>query len=169
MVRFIAELDSQAFDQIVARYLGPGLAVARQFLQDSSLSEDAVQTSLMRVIKQRDKYQPVRPFANWFYAILRNTCRDMLRSQSRQARLAREAAVAKSARQQDASDGGLETRDMLATLPDTLRQVLELRILGGLAFGDIATALDISLEAAKKRAQRGLRRLREARSAWGEK
>jgi len=62
MVRFIAELDSQAFDQIVARYLGPGLAVARQYLQDSSLSEDAVQTSLMRVIKQRDKYQPGRPF-----------------------------------------------------------------------------------------------------------
>jgi len=168
MVRFIAELDSGAFDQIVARYLGPGLAVARQYLRDESLSEDAVQTAMMRVIKQRGKYQPGRPFANWFYTILRNTCRDMLRHQSRQARLVREVAVARPCRTQDVSDGGLETRDLLATLPKILREVLELRILGGLAFGDIATALDISSEAAKKRAQRGLRQLREARSSWGE-
>jgi len=42
MVRFIAGFDSQAFDQIVARYLQPGLAVARRYLQDSALAEDAV-------------------------------------------------------------------------------------------------------------------------------
>jgi len=169
MIRFVAELDSQAFDQIVARYLGPSLAVAGQYLQDFSLSEDAVQTAMMRVIKQRSRYQPGRPFANWFYTILRNTCRDMLRSQSRQARLVREAAAVKASGMQAASDGGLETRDLLATLPKILREVLELRILHGLAFKDISAALDISPEAAKKRAQRGLRQLREARSAWGER
>jgi len=169
MLRFITELDSQAFDQIVARHLGPALAVARQYLQDPSLSEDAVQTAMLRVIKQRGKYEPSRPFSNWFYTILRNTCRDMLRGQSRQARLVREAVAAQVGRTRDASDGELETRDMLATLPKILREVLELRILGGLSFGDIAAALNISLEAAKKRAQRGLRQLRETRSAWGER
>ena len=169
MIRFVAELDSQAFDQIVARYLGPSLAVARQYLQDPSLSEDAVQTAMLRVIQQRSRYQPGRPFANWFYTILRNTCRDMLRSQSRQARLVREVAAVKGSGIQAASDGDLETRDLLATLPKILREVLELRILHGLAFKDISAALDISPEAAKKRAQRGLRQLREARSAWGER
>jgi RNA polymerase sigma-70 factor, ECF subfamily len=143
--------------------------VARQYLQDPSLAEDAVQTAMLRVIKQRGKYQPNRPFSNWFYTILRNICRDMLRGQSRQARLVREAVAAQVDRTGSASDGELETRDMLATLPKILREVLELRILGDMPFGDIAVALDISLEAAKKRAQRGLRRLREAKSAWGER
>ena len=164
MIRFVAELDSRAFDQIVARYLHPGLAVARQYLQDSSLAEDAVQTAMLRVIKQRHKYQPSRPFANWFYTILRNTCRDMLRHQSRQARLVREAATARAYRTHYAPSGELETRDLLETLPKTLRDVLELRILHALAFRDIAAALDISVEAAKKRAQRGLRLLREVHS-----
>lgn len=165
MVRFIAGLDARAFDQIVARYLQPGLAVARRYLQDSSLAEDAVQTTLLRVIKQRHKYQPSRPFANWFYTILRNTCRDMLRHQSRQARLVREVATARTSQRQHAPSGELETRDLLETLPKISREVLELRILHGLAFKDIAAALDISQEAAKKRAQRGLRLLREAHSA----
>lgn len=165
MVRFIAGLDSRAFDQIVGRYLNPGLAVARQYLQDSSLAEDAVQTALLRVIKQRHKYQPSRPFANWFYTILRNTCRDMLRHQSRQARLLHEAATARTSRIHCAPGGELEARDLLETLPKISREVLELRILHALAFRDIATVLDISEEAAKKRAQRGLRLLREIYSA----
>jgi len=164
MARFIAELDSQAFDQIVARYLHPALAVARQYLQDSSLAEDAVQTTLLRVVKQRHKYQPSRPFANWFYTILRNTCRDMLRHQSRQVRLVRQAATARTSPTHHAPGGELETRDLLETLPEISREVLELRILHALAFRDIATALGISEEAAKKRAQRGLRILREAHS-----
>lgn len=165
MARFIAELDSKAFDQIVARYLHPGLAVAKQYLQNSSLAEDAVQTALLRVIKQRHKYQPSRPFANWFYTILRNTCRDMLRYQSRQVRLVRQAATVRTSPTQYTPGGELETRDLLAILPMISREVLELRILHALAFRDIATALGISEEAAKKRAQRGLRLLREAHSA----
>ena len=162
MIRFITELDSQAFDQIVVRYIRPALAVARQYLRDSSLAEDAVQTAMLQVIRQRRKYQPSRPFANWFYTILRNTCRDMLRRQLRQTRLLRQAVTARTARSPRAPGGELETRDMLEILPELSREVLELRILHGLAFKDIAAAMDISLEAAKKRAQRGLRMLREA-------
>ncbi|MDP6543295.1 MAG: RNA polymerase sigma factor [Phycisphaerae bacterium] len=164
MARFTVELDSQAFDLIVARYIHPGLAVARQYLQDSSLAEDAVQTAMLRVIKQRHKYQPFRPFANWFYTILRNTCRDMLRHQSHQARLIRDVATTQAYRTHYGPSGELETRDLLGTLPKTSRAVLELRILHGLAFRDIAAALGISHEAAKKRAQRGLRLLREGHS-----
>ena len=53
-----------------------------------------------------------------------------------------------------------EARDLLAALPPRDRVVLTLRVLHGLAFRDVAAALGISEEAAKKRAQRALRRLR---------
>jgi DNA-directed RNA polymerase specialized sigma24 family protein len=46
-------------------------------------------------------------------------------------------------------------------VPAGERDVLVLRIVEGLPFADVAAALDISEEAAKKRAQRGLSRLRD--------
>jgi DNA-directed RNA polymerase specialized sigma24 family protein len=67
------------------------------------------------------------------------------------------------------TDGGASPtlRTYLSEIPKLLdvlahneRDVLVLRIVHGLGFRDVAAALGISEEAAKKRAQRALRRLR---------
>jgi DNA-directed RNA polymerase specialized sigma24 family protein len=49
---------------------------------------------------------------------------------------------------------------MMRALPPLERDVLVLRIVEGLSFAEIAAAVGISEEAAKKRSQRGLQRLR---------
>ena len=54
----------------------------------------------------------------------------------------------------------LDICNMLDVLARGERDVLELRIVHGLGFRDVGAALGISEEAAKKRAQRALRRLR---------
>ena len=55
--------------------------------------------------------------------------------------------------------------DMLAGLPKDAQAVLTLRIVHDLPFRDVAAALGISEEAAKKRAQRALRLLRKQRES----
>ena len=50
--------------------------------------------------------------------------------------------------------------ELLGALARSDQDVLVLRIVHGLGFRDVAAALGISEEAAKKRAQRALRRLR---------
>jgi len=164
MARFSAKLDADVFEQIVSFYMSPALAVARQILSDHNLAEDAVQESFLRVIRKRDQYIPGSPFSCWFYAIVRNVCIDMLRKQARQKQAIEEITTLDEW-------GTLQTNlseipKLLDVLTSRERDVLVLRIVHGLAFHDIAAALGISEESAKKRAQRALKRLRAKVFDW---
>ncbi len=162
MALFQRCLDATAFETLVGRLMRPAVSAASQLLPDQALAEDAVQEAFLRVVRSRDSYRPGKSFSSWFYAILRNVCSDMRRRNARQARLIAEAADAKTTAGHEPGDD-LDVTELLARLPDADRIVLTLRVLDGLAFGDIAVVLGISTEAAKKRAQRALRRLREDR------
>ncbi len=162
MERFQRTGDAAAFETVVARCLPPAVGVARQLLGRPALAEDAVQEAMLRVLRCRESYDPSRPFRGWFFAILRNVCVDMLRRDAHQLRLTREAAERyRTASAAPQPDGG--AADLLAVLPRRERDVLALRVLGELSFREVAEALGVSEEAAKKRAQRGLARLRRSR------
>jgi RNA polymerase sigma-70 factor (ECF subfamily) len=158
MARFKKHLDETAFERIVNDYTPPASALAHQMLQDPTLAEDAVQETFVRVIRKRRQYVSSRPFSHWFYAILRHICIDMLRKQKREKNAARYLAhrIKRFIRNEPES----ECISLLNTLPLHERSVLDLRVVHSMSFEEIAVALDISVEAAKKRAQRGLRKLR---------
>lgn len=158
MVRFQSRLDSNAFDGIVSAYMRPAVAVAAQILSDRALAEDAVQESFLRVIRKRDQYVPGSPFSCWFYTIVRNVCVDMLRKCTREK--ATINAIADRRRFNAPRADSPEIPELLSVLSKSDQDVLVLRIVHGLGFRDVAAALGISEEAAKKRAQRALRRLR---------
>jgi RNA polymerase sigma-70 factor (ECF subfamily) len=159
MALFQREQSPAVFDQLVARFLRPGLAVARQFLRNSAAAEDAVQETFLRIVRRHEQYSPAKPFTGWFYTILRNVCIDTARRESRHNQVLQDFA---QERREPSTVGPSSAVDMdlLARLPEAERDVLSLRILDGLAFAEIGAALGISEEAAKKRSQRGLRRLR---------
>lgn len=158
MVRFQSRLDSYAFDKIVSAYMKPAVGVARQILSDRALAEDAVQESFLRVIRKRHQYIPGSPFSCWFYAIVRNVCVDMLRKCKREKETLKQ--VAASLEPESLRSHRPDTPELLDVLARSDRDVLVLRVVHGLGFRDVAAALGISEEAAKKRAQRALRRLR---------
>jgi len=165
MARFRSRLDSAAFDHLASRFLRPATAVARQILCDRTLAEDAVQEAFLRLIRGRDQYDPAKPFAPWFYAIVRHVSVDLARRRVRYREALDDLASHAPA------DGPVEApavppdaavaADLLGLLPRGERAVLVLRIIEGMPFREVAVALGLSEEAAKKRAQRGLRRLRE--------
>ncbi len=159
MRRFQLTGDADTFAEIVARCLGPALAIARRILNDPSLAEDAVQEAFLRVVRRRDAYIPTQPFAGWFYTILRNVCVDTLRRIARQAKLVQEASTRLQAVERPA-ELAADALEMLDVLPKGEKDVLVLRIVQNLSFREISAAMGISEEAAKKRAQRGLKRLR---------
>jgi len=171
MSRFQECLESDAFEQIVSSYMSPALAVARRLLSDNALAEDAVQESLLRVIRKRDQYISGRRFSCWFYSIVRNVCLDMLRHRAHQKQAIEKIAAMSepgtlrsdlpASSSQDANCGSrAEIPELLDVLAPGERDVLVLRIVHGLRLRDVGAALGISEEAAKKRAQRGLRQLR---------
>ncbi len=162
MVRFIGELDKSAFDQIVNMYRYKSLAVAFKILGDSALAEDVVQEAFLRVIRRRSQYDPKKSFSSWFFTILRNVAIDSIRKNRRS-----HETLEKYSRMQDINTSkqkdllDIEPENVLNRLPDGEREVLILRILYDMPFKDIADSLDIAANAARKRAQRGLCRLRQ--------
>ncbi len=159
MARFQCHLDEGAFEQLVSTYTAPALTVANQFLPDHALAEDAVQEAFVRVVHRRNQFKPAHAFSTWFYAILRHVCIDMLRKMKRHRNVIEQLNQTTAIRNTEKPDS--DELLLLNALPVRERGVLELRVMHGLSFREVAQALNISEEAAKKRAQRGLRRLRE--------
>ncbi|MCK4753429.1 MAG: sigma-70 family RNA polymerase sigma factor [Planctomycetes bacterium] len=161
MAEFQQTLDKKAFGEIVSRYTQPGLTVARQLLYDNHLAEDAVQETFMRLIRHRGQYKASQSFSGWFYAILRNTCFDMLRKKKRGEKVIQEIALESEITIYGPSEPVETGLKLLNCLPRGEQDVLQLRILEEMSFRDIGISLGISEEAAKKRGQRGLQRLRK--------
>jgi len=163
-LRFRRTLDEDAFDALVARHAKRAHAVALSFLKEPAAAEDAVQEALLRLVRAREKFRRDLRFAEWFYALLRNCCRDEMR---RRVRSPVEDAGSQERTVHADPHGQVETRERahaarraLDALAPPEREVLVLRVHGGLGFPEIAAACGITTEAAKKRAYRALERLR---------
>jgi RNA polymerase sigma-70 factor (ECF subfamily) len=166
MRQFQEAFDEVAFDELVARYYRPAQVTARNLLGQSSAAEDAVQEAFVRVVGARKSFDPARSFAPWFYSILRHVCVDLQRKEGRRSKqLEALAEQARDEAQAPPSDG--RAAAMLQSLPPPDQEVLALRLVHGMPFHEIAAHLGCSVETAKKRAQRALKRLRADDSLRG--
>ena len=165
MARFQHTLDESVFQELVSRYLNGAFAASSAILRERTRAEDAVQEAFVRVIQARGQYKPSRPFAPWFYAIVRNVCRDIQRELERQPRAASDYVRAGG----EPVSPGMTCTELLEGLSESEQEVLMLRIVEDMPFFNIAMVLDCSVEAAKKRYQRALDELRRRRGARQEK
>lgn len=162
----------EAFDELFARY---GRKVYNLFLRalgNAETARDLVQETFMRVISARERYQPTRTFSSWLYTIAMNLLRDQFRRRRRE-RAKGEGRVAI----EDLSETNLEIRveeqnielserraaiqQAVQELPVEQREVILLAKYQGLSYAEIAGILGISEAAAKQRAYRALKTLRE--------
>ncbi len=154
--------DQQEFSILLRRYAGKAVAVAREYLFDEMAAQDAVQEAFIRISRNRSQYKLGSQFAPWFFRILRNVCLDQLRRRKAYLdAITRFWQDEKDVKNPEVNTSGSEYVQLLSRLPQMERRVLELRINGELSFEEIAAATGCSVEAAKKRAQRGIRKLRD--------
>jgi RNA polymerase sigma-70 factor (ECF subfamily) len=73
------EGDPQAFEALVRRLVRPALAAAWEFVPTREDAEDIVQDAFARAWRQLVRYDAARPFAPWFFTILRNVARNARR------------------------------------------------------------------------------------------
>jgi RNA polymerase sigma-70 factor (ECF subfamily) len=79
--------DADAYDRLVRRHLRPAMALAWQYCRDLADAEDIVQDAFHRAVRALPDYDPGRPFAPWFYAIVRNAALGARGKASRRAAL----------------------------------------------------------------------------------
>jgi RNA polymerase sigma-70 factor (ECF subfamily) len=136
--------------------------MARQWVSARSDAEDVVQEAFIRFWRSRHR---VADPAAFLFACVRNCALDWQRERSRQTR--REEAVARPEEEPLFADS-LEHDERqsaiaaaLRRLPDNQRDVLVMKIWGGLSFPQIAEALQISANTAASRYRYALDKLRQ--------
>jgi RNA polymerase sigma-70 factor (ECF subfamily) len=135
---------------------------ARQWVASHADAEDIVQDAFVRFWRSRER--AIDPAA-YLYACVRHGALDWQRHQARKLR--REQAVARP-EAEPMFCGGLEQDERRAAiaaalvgLPENQREVLVMKIWGGLSFPQIADALSIPANTAASRYRYALSTLRE--------
>ena len=158
--------EIEAFDALYAAFAGRLRGYLLSQCRDPTLADDLLQETFMQIHRSRQTYQPGRPVTPWVYAIARHVYLMKRRSAGRRLRF--EDALAADARSSDGRRDALETivdgdqvRRALRGVPADQRQALLMHHVEGWSFVEIAARLGIRVNAAKTRAFRGMKKMRE--------
>jgi RNA polymerase sigma factor (sigma-70 family) len=159
--------DEPSFEALYARHARTVLAFLTHMVRDTALAEDLLQTTFLSVVRARGRYQPGTAVRAWILAIAANAGRDALRRRrTRREELSLpsgEAPEPPAPETKEPSDpvAARAIQDALMRLPAEQREAVVLHKMHELSFDEIASALGITVSAAKVRAHRGYHRLRE--------
>jgi RNA polymerase sigma-70 factor (ECF subfamily) len=158
--------EIEAFDALYAAFAGRLRGYLLSQCRDATLADDLLQETFMQIHRSRRTYQPGRPVTPWIYAIARNVYLMKRRSAGRRNRF--EESLAADVRSSDGSRDALgiiaegdAVRRALRHIPADQRQALLMHHVQGWSFVEIASRLGIRVNAAKTRAFRGMRKMRE--------
>jgi RNA polymerase sigma-70 factor, ECF subfamily len=156
----------EAFDGLYAALAGRLRGYLLSQCRDAALADDLLQDTFMQIHRSRRTYEPGRPVTPWVFAIARHVYLMKRRSAGRRVRF--EERLAADALSNDVAHDDLRTivdgdevRRALAQVPADQREALLLHHVEGWSFGEIAARLGIRVNAAKTRAFRGMRKMRE--------
>ena len=162
--------DARYYEPLVRAYEGPGMRVAMGMMRDEDAAHDALQETFVKVWKKIGQFDLNRTFGPWFFQILRNQCRDMLRSRKARAkhighdeRLEERPAGDRwnPARNMDRTDAKRILWEGLDRVGDEHREILVLKELEDFRYHEIAKILDIPEGTVASRLYHARRALRD--------
>ena len=158
--------EIEAFDALYAAFAGRLRGYLLAQCRDATLADDLLQETFMQIHRSRRTYQPGRPVTPWVYAIARHVYLMKRRGAGRRMRF--EERLVADARSTDVAHDALgaivdgdQVRRALRGVPADQRQALLLHHVEGWSFLEIAARLGIRVNAAKTRAFRGMKKMRE--------
>lgn len=144
------------YDRAAARLF----RVAWGLLGQREEAEDAVQEVFVGLARARNTLGEIRNLDAYLFAALRRACAHVHEQRARKRTVESARTVERDAREADAPDP--EIQAALSRLPLDQREVLLLKIDGGLTFAEIAETLEISPGTASSRYRYALEKLRGA-------
>lgn len=166
--------NARFFEPIVRAYEKPAMRIALGLMGNHEDAQDAVQDAFVKTWQSLDKFDLTRSFEPWFFKILRNKCRDALRS--RKIRFNRETVdehvELRPASPEEGPERRLERRlakeriwNALEQIGEDHREIIVLKELQGFRYGEIAGILDIPEGTVASRLYHARRALAEALGA----
>jgi RNA polymerase sigma-70 factor, ECF subfamily len=178
LVRMCKTGGSRYFEPLVRTYEAEAIRIARAMMGDIDSARDATQEAFVKAYKAIDTFDLKRSFRPWFLQILRNQCRDSLRSRNARRKFEiPEAATGVRAETRslafdtERDHARREASDLLyrglAMLEESTRDLLIMKEIEDLSYQEIAEALGIPEGTVASRLYYARRALREALEAMG--
>jgi len=136
-------LDTATFADALRPLLRRSAGYAQTILRDRDDAEEAVQQAALRAWERRGQFDERLPFRAWWYAILRNTCRDELRRRVRQPSRADGDGLELSSGQGETGHDRVVLAAAIARLAPQHGEIIALRYFGDLSYRELAEILDI--------------------------
>ena len=165
MIRGAQAGDESMYRELVSRYVRPALAVAWEFTDALDDAEDLVQEAFRRVVDALHRFDADRPFAPWFFTILRNVARSAASEPARRLHAALDESEPDQAPTPDEVVEYVELQarfDLeLASLSEMQRACFRLCVLEGLSSKEVATALGVTEQTVRTHVFRARRSMRK--------
>jgi RNA polymerase sigma factor (sigma-70 family) len=171
--RFVEARADEAFKGLVERYLGLVYGTAlRRVGGDAHLAQDVTQTVFVSLARKASLLRGHPSLAGWLYVSTHRATAQAVRGEQRRKRHETFAHSMNLANASDAPSVDLACLrhlldDVLVDLKADDREAVVLRFFAHRSFAEIGDALRIEEEAARKRVNRALERLRTALSRRG--
>lgn len=163
----------EAYNILVDRYSERLMHYLYGFLGDKKRCEDLLQETFLRVHRNRHSYQRIAKFSTWLYTIAGNLARSEYRKQKRrhmysiqsvsrdneeyEMPLPDETFLPDKHTESALQDGYIQ--EALGSLPPNFREVVILRDVQQLAYGEIAQITGLPMGTVKSRINRGRSKL----------
>ena len=153
--------NREAFAQLVLRHQDSVFGLAVGMTRNHADAADMAQDAFVRAYTKLGQYNPEYSFRSWLLRICANQSKNLFRKRKNRRWIEEQYWIEESERpsKEDADYGELERA--MARLPAKLGSPLRLKYMEGMAYGEIADVLGISVSAAKMRVMRARNRLAE--------
>ena len=154
--------DVYAFRHVVERYQAEALGHAVAILGNQEDAADAVQEAFVRAFRSLNRFQLDRKFYPWFYIILRHCCFKLAnRRQKTDSQAAGEPCILTLPEESVKERQTRQLERALSRLTAEDRELITLKHLDGLSYGELAERLGIPSGTAMSRLYYARQRLRK--------
>lgn len=170
----------QAFEELVHRYERELYSYLCRYLDDVELAEDAFQQTFLQVHLKCDQYDADRKVRPWLYTVATNQAIDAQRRTRRHRMLSLDRRLGDDAENEtgslvdllaqdepgpaealEASEDRDYVRNVLAQLPEAMREVVTLIYYQGLKYREAAEVLSLPVGTVKSRMHGAIEKLNE--------
>jgi RNA polymerase sigma-70 factor (ECF subfamily) len=183
--RFVAG-EEEAFREIVSRYKDSLYAFLRHFLNQHDLIEDVFQETFLQLFTSRESFDTDRPLRPWLFTIAANKAKDALRKRQRTATtpigpIAESQEMSfddvfntltsdttRPYEQLERSETASRVREVIAGMPENLREILILAYFNRFSYKQMAEILSIPIGTVKSRLHTAIGRFaKDWKAAFG--
>lgn len=154
--------SESAFQQLVERYVAQVHSMALRQVRDPHLAQDVTQAVFLIMVRKAASLPRKTLFAGWLFQATRHVARTALRGERRRKQRELQAMASTPMNPESEASEQVEAHldDALASLRESDRNALLLRYFQQRTVPDVAASLGTSEEAAQKRIERAVKRLR---------